>query len=325
MDYSLFDLIDMTVIVLDEKQNVISANHKSYMFFGEDTKGLNIQELTTDETFLKAINDVKNTGNPVSLSAFKLNINKIGSVEINSYISTINGKVIISIINLKELSNGNNISNDLLSMLAHEIKNPLAGIRGASQLIASDNDNEMASLIINETDRITKLVNELENMSQLNNINFNAVNIHSVLDGICTLVNAEGKINIAKDYDPSLPNVWADNDKLVQIFLNIIKNAYEAPNVKNITIRTKYVSGLNIIIDNQKHNAMGVEIINDGDEIDNEMQKKIFNPHQSTKKGGKGLGLAIVSMLVDAHFGKITIDTNENETKFSTILPLERS
>ncbi len=325
MSYDMLEAIDKVVIVVDKKLNIIYANNKSYMFFNFDVDSINLDKLFENNLdLIKSCNGVMKNNNPVLLSEYNfVNLNNV-ITEINIYIAKYQGKLIISM-NENLINKRGTIANkNLFAMIAHEIKNPLSAISGASQLLAKNDKNQLTDLIINETNRIAKLVNELEDITQLNHVNFSAVNIYKVLDKVKLLSNLdENKIIIEKQYDPSLPSIWGEEDKLIQIFLNLVKNAREVESVSKIIIKTRYLSGGKININDKTHRALCVDIIDNGSGIEQEYHSKIFTPHQSNKKNGKGLGLAIVSMLVLAHYGKITFSTSNKGTIFSVILPLE--
>jgi len=325
MSYDILEAIDKIALVVDKELNIVYANNKSHMFFNFEVDSINLNKLFENNlNLIKSCNVVMQNNNPILLSEYNfVNLNNI-ITQIDIYIAKYQDKLIISM-NENLLNKRGTVANkNLFAMIAHEIKNPLSAISGASQLLEKNNKNKLTDLIINETNRIAKLVNELEDITQLNNVNFSAVNIHEVLDKVELLSNLdENNITIEKQYDPSLPSVWGEEDKLIQIFLNLVKNAREVDSVSKIIIKTYYLSGVKININDKAYKALCVDIIDNGSGIAQEYHSKIFMPHQSSKKDGKGLGLAIVSMLVLAHYGKITFSTSNKGTVFSVILPLE--
>lgn len=218
----------------------------------------------------------------------------------------------------------------LVGMLAHEIKNPLSGIRGASQLLDTGEDGNLASLITQETDRISHLVNDLENLTLVQRLHLDRVNIHRVLDTVIRLA----KTGFASDcvfecaYDPSLPDAWVDYDKISQVFLNVIKNASESmggATVRNITVRSAYMHGVSVNLDGKTYRAMRIDISDTGCGIAKSDQKNIFSPYMSRKKGGNGLGLSVVSSIITSHGGRIHFDTSPKGTTFSIVIPLAQS
>ena len=321
MQNDILDCLNINIISVDKTLTITSLNNCSYMFFGYDVVGLNIGDVFVgDNDLIKSINNVLKTKGTVALAEHKTCVYKVGDVVLDLHLANFHDVVLISITETKAESS----NNELFAMIAHEIKNPLAGIRGAGQIISKNQPNEMAELIINETDRITKLINQLEDITSLDKVEFAPVSIHSVLDNVALISsNINEDIEIERLYDPSLPNIFGESDKLIQLFLNLVKNSIEAPNTTKVIIKTYYMSGVNIVIDNNNHKAVCVEISNDGEAIPTEVQSKMFIPHKSDKKGGTGLGLAIVSMLVKAHMGRITFETSNDGTKFFVILPMD--
>ena len=210
--------------------------------------------------------------------------------------------------------------------LAHEIKNPLGGLRGAAQLLErqleSEDLKEYTRVIIHEADRLQKLVNQI--LGPNNMPNKTSTNIHNVLEHIRSLLLAEGKsqIRIERDYDPSIPEIQADPDQLVQALLNITRNAYEILNEDGvITLRTrierKYTLG--------KHRydlVARIEIIDNGPGIPDDMRDKIFFPMVTGRAEGTGLGLSIAQSLIQQHDGLIEVDSVPGRTVFTVLLPI---
>jgi two-component system nitrogen regulation sensor histidine kinase GlnL len=219
----------------------------------------------------------------------------------------------------------------MAEMLAHEIKNPLAGISGAAQLLAmnlSPEDRELSDLIVEETRRIVKLLEQVEQFGNLRPPDRRAVNIHDALDRArrSALVGFAAKMTIVEDYDPSLPATFADPDQLMQVFLNLIRNAAEAAGPKGGTIRlhTFYDLSLRLRRKDGSGNplALQIEIIDDGPGIPPEIAANIFEPFISGRENGTGLGLALVSKIVSDHDGWIAVDSTPGRTVFRVSLPL---
>jgi two-component system, NtrC family, nitrogen regulation sensor histidine kinase GlnL len=219
----------------------------------------------------------------------------------------------------------------MAEMLAHEIKNPLAGISGAAQLLAmglSPEDQEMTDLIVEETRRIVKLLEQVEQFGNLRPPARRAINLHDALDRArrSALVGFGAKMIISEDYDPSLPATFADPDQLMQVFLNLLKNASEAAGTKggNIRLRTFYDHKLR----RRRKDGTGaalplqVEIIDDGPGIPPDIAADIFEPFVSGRENGTGLGLALVSKIISDHEGWISVDSAPGRTAFRISLPL---
>lgn len=220
----------------------------------------------------------------------------------------------------------------LASMLGHEIKNPLSGIRGAAQLLqqsASNDDRALTRLIIDETDRIVGLVDNMEVFSDERPIECEPVNIHTIFDHVVSIAEngfAKG-VKIIKDYDPSLPSVFANRDQLIQVFLNLIKNAQEAA-VGNenpeIIISSAFRPGVRIAAAGSSERvALPMEfcIIDNGKGVADEIHPLLFDPFVTTKTNGKGLGLALVAKIIGDHGGIIECKSQPKHTVFRILLP----
>jgi two-component system nitrogen regulation sensor histidine kinase GlnL len=219
----------------------------------------------------------------------------------------------------------------MAEMLAHEIKNPLAGISGAAQLLAmglGPQDQELTDLIVEETRRIVKLLEQVEQFGNLRPPARRAVNLHDALDRArrSALVGFGAQMTIVEDYDPSLPPTFADPDQLMQVFLNLLKNASEASGSKGGTIRlhTFYDHSLRRRRKDGSGGALPlqVEIIDDGPGIPPDIAADIFEPFVSGRENGTGLGLALVSKIISDHEGWISVDSVPGRTVFRISLPL---
>ena len=220
----------------------------------------------------------------------------------------------------------------MAKMLAHEVKNPLSGIRGAAQLIEQNSSNEdktLTKLICDETDRICTLVDKIDMFSNNYPLDKTAVNIHEVLNRVRDI----SKLGFAttemiyEDYDPSLPNVDGNFDQLVQAFLNLFKNAVEAAKGIDgeIRISTTYQQGIYIKIpgtSRSKNLPLVVSIQDNGVGVPLEQQNQIFDVFFTTKNGGSGLGLAITANIIGFHNGVIEFDSKPGHTVFRILLPV---
>jgi len=218
----------------------------------------------------------------------------------------------------------------MAEMLAHEIKNPLAGITGAAQLLGMNlgpEDQELTGLIVAESRRIVALLDQVEQFGNLRPPVRKAVNIHDLLDRArrSASVGFGAHMRIVEDYDPSLPPTLADGDQLLQVFLNLLKNAAEAsPGGGTIRLRTFYDAGLRL----RRKDGTGstlplqVEIVDDGPGIPSEIAGDVFEPFVSGRENGTGLGLALVSKIISEHDGWITVDSVPGRTVFRISLPV---
>ncbi|WP_375282021.1 nitrogen regulation protein NR(II) [Pseudooctadecabacter sp.] len=217
----------------------------------------------------------------------------------------------------------------MAEMLAHEIKNPLAGITGAAQLLSmtlSNGDREMTDLIVEESRRIVKLLEQVEQFGNVQPPKCAPVNIHDVLDRArqSASVGFGAHMMMIEDYDPSLPHTYADADQLLQVFLNLLKNASEVGSAGgSIRLRTFYEPSLRV----QRKDGSGarlplqVEIIDDGPGLPPDIAADVFEPFISGKENGTGLGLALVSKLIADVGGWISVDSVPGKTVFRVSLP----
>lgn len=218
----------------------------------------------------------------------------------------------------------------MAEMLAHEIKNPLAGITGAAQLLAGNlgpADRELTDLIVAESRRIVALLDQVEQFGNLRPPQRRAVNIHDILDRArrLALVGFGAHMRILEDYDPSLPPAWADEDQMLQVVLNLLKNASEASDkTGTICIRTCFDPGLRLRRPDGSGTALPlqVEISDDGPGIPPAIAALVFEPFVSGRDNGTGLGLALVSRILSDHDACIAVEQAPRRTLFRISLPV---
>ena len=221
----------------------------------------------------------------------------------------------------------------LSALLAHEIKNPLAGIRGAAELLKSGHrdPDALTGLIISETDRIAALLTRMESLAGGKDIDRAPVNIHEVINHCITLAqNSFGQgVEMISLFDPSLPDTEGDRDLLIQLLLNLIKNACEASDKKQkIYIRTFYNLGVHYAVARQAGQAVAplvIEIEDHGSGIAPELKDHIFDPFVTNKPQGTGLGLALVASTIADHGGTIDVTSQQGKTIFRIGLPIMES
>jgi two-component system nitrogen regulation sensor histidine kinase GlnL len=220
----------------------------------------------------------------------------------------------------------------MAAVLAHEVKNPLSGIRGAAQLLEtalSTEDRKLTRLICDETDRICALVDRMEVFSESPFVEREAVNIHQVLGHVRELAQSgfARHIRFRERYDPSLPPVAADRDQLVQVFLNLVKNAAEAAPKEGgeVTLTTGYQHGLRLATPGagqRTHLPLVVSIEDNGEGIPDDLRPHLFDPFVTTKAGGTGLGLPLVAKIIGDHGGIIEFTSEPGHTVFRVYLPV---
>lgn len=224
----------------------------------------------------------------------------------------------------------------MASMLAHEVKNPLSGIRGAAQLLgqgASEEDRKLTQLICDESDRIVALVNRMEVFSDDRPLERGPVNIHVVLERVRRLAeNGFAKsVKFVERYDPSLPAVDGNQDQLVQVFLNLIKNAAEAVADKEggeVVLSTAYRPGVRISVNSSSeriHLPLVVTVQDNGSGIPEDLRPYLFDPFVTTKPKGSGLGLALVAKIISDHGGIIEFESERARTVFRIMLPVAKA
>lgn len=219
----------------------------------------------------------------------------------------------------------------LVRGLAHEIKNPLGGLRGAAQLLERELDDislhDYTQVIIEEADRLRNLVDRMLGPRKLPDIN--DVNIHAILERVCSLVAAEsgGSVELIRDYDPSIPEFRGDAEQLIQAVLNIVRNSMQAlqtSQTQNPSIKLHTRTMRQITLGTEKHRLVCcVRIEDNGPGIPEELLSQVFYPMVSGRADGTGLGLSIAQSILNQHHGLIECDTRPGRTLFELFIPLE--
>ena len=211
---------------------------------------------------------------------------------------------------------------ELIRNLAHEIKNPLGGLRGSAQLLERELDRpelrEYTQVIIKEADRLQLLMDRMLTPHRAPRIE--TVSLHEVLERVRSLVRAEFGTEIERDYDPSLPEVLGDREQLIQAVLNIARNAAQTGS-KHILFRTRAIRQVTILRQRYKL-ALELQVVDDGPGVPEEIRERIFNPLVSGREGGTGLGLSLAQTYVQYHHGVIEFESRPGRTTFRILLPL---
>ena len=348
---SILSALPMPAVVLDAEDRFRFANPAAEIFFQHSSQTLlNMplaELLPPDNRVFALLHQVRVQDSPVADHDLTLESPRLRHHGVSAYgapMTDLPGHVVLT---LQDGSTAAMLDRQLhflgaargatamAAMLAHEVKNPLSGIRGAAQLLeqgASEGDRELCTLIQEESDRIRKLVDRMEMFSD-RPIEPRAVNIHSVLDHVRRVAQSgfAAHLRISEEYDPSLPAVWGDRDQLVQILLNLVKNAAEAVSAGGagggageIQLITAYHHGVRIAVPGSServHLPLQVMVRDNGPGIPEPLRSTLFEPFVTTKRGGQGLGLALVAKLVANHGGLIECDSRPGRTTFRLSLP----
>jgi two-component system nitrogen regulation sensor histidine kinase GlnL len=211
---------------------------------------------------------------------------------------------------------------ELIRNLAHEIKNPLGGLRGSAQLLEKelqrDELREYTQVIIKEADRLQTLMDRM--LTPHRAPHMEPLGVHEVLERVRSLVRAEFGIDVVRDYDPSLPEMTGDREQLIQAVLNIARNSAQVGS-KTVIFRTRALRQITIL--KQRHKlALELQVIDDGPGVPEGIQDRIFNPLVSGREGGTGLGLSLAQTFVHYHHGVIEFESRPGRTTFRILLPL---
>ncbi|MFZ6764198.1 two-component system sensor histidine kinase NtrB [Pseudoroseomonas sp. WGS1072] len=347
---ALLSAVPIPIIVLDAADRFCFANPAAEQFFQLSLGSLRQLALgdliPQDSRLLALVAQVRALDAPVSdhdLTLDSPRLHRRGVAAHGAPLPEMVGSVVLSLqdgskaqrldrqLNFRGAARG---ASAMAAMLAHEVKNPLSGIRGAAQLLeqsATEADRELCTLIQDEADRIRNLVERMEMFSE-RPIERAPLNIHEVLDHVRRIAGRgfASHLRIVEDYDPSLPPVLGNRDFLVQILLNLVKNAAEAvdPRFGEIHLSTAYHHGVRIAIPGSRervHVPIQVCVRDNGSGIPEEVASTLWEPFVTTKRGGQGLGLALVAKLVADQSGLIECESRPGRTTFRLSLPVAQN
>ncbi len=347
----VLNAIARPILVIDGADRVAYLNQAAEQFFKASTSsviGRDLSELLpADSPVFSLIAQVRADGHSITEYGVGIETPKIGA-----HLVSIDAAAMVEapdsvVLSLHERSIAGKLDRQLVhrgaarsvtamaAMLAHELKNPLSGIRGAAQLLeqgASDEDLALTRLICDEADRIVALVDRMEMFSDDRPIAREPVNIHEVLEHVRRVARSGfGRdLRFVETYDPSLPPVYGNRDLLTQALLNLVKNAAEAVSEDDgeIVLSTGYRHGVRLAVAGSGRRVdlpLVIGVQDNGPGIPEELRPHLFEPFVTTKVGGKGLGLALVAKVVGDHGGVVELDGRPRRTLFRLMLPMAPS
>ena len=347
---AILRVVPMPIMVLDGSDRIIDANNAAEHFMGLSIAVMVRHKLADLVPFrsplLSLIGEARERGTVVSGYGLDLTMPRAGERMADAYINLLPEEQDHVVVVLQERTNAEKLGKQLThrsaarsvsalaAMLAHEIKNPLSGIKGAAQLLdsaVSDEDRTLTRLICDETDRIVKLVNGMDQFSDVRPKEREPVNVHAVLEHVKRVAQTgiARHIKFSEQYDPSLPPVFGNRDELIQVFLNLIKNAAEAigPNAIDgeITLTSAYRPGIRLRVPaggDKVALPLEFSVRDNGPGVPADILPHLFDPFLTTKTQGTGLGLALVAKVVGDHGGTIACESQPGRTVFRVLLPM---
>ena len=343
----IFAALPNPVFVLDRENRFTYLNQAAEIFFQSSRMMLLGTPLTrimpADSNFLSMVSRARAQSISVGDQGVELAGPKIGLKLINVQITPFGDREPRLLITIQERALAERLRGQSLfrgaarsivamaALLAHEVNNPLAGIKGAAQLLEADLDAEGKSLtrmIVKESDRVAALLDRMEGFAGGANLVLAPVNIHEILDHCLNVAQASygAHMKIKRSYDPSLPLVNGHRDLLIQAFINIIKNASEATELNSeITLKTSYSQGRRLTfaaVNGGSDAPVQVEVIDNGRGISEELRDHIFDPFVSGRSGGSGLGLTMVASVIADHGAMIDVESVPGQTVFRMNFPV---
>ena len=347
----IFAILPNPVFVLDRDDRFIYLNQAAEIFFQSSQMmllGTSLASLIpADSNFLSMVSRARTQAASVGDQGVEFAGPKIGLKLINVQITPFGDAEPRLLVCIQERALAERLRGQSLfrgaarsiaamaALLAHEVKNPLAGIKGAAQLLEADldvngdlNGQSLTRMIVEESDRVAALLDRMEGFAGGANLVLVPVNIHEILDHCLNLAQASygAHMTIRRLYDPSLPLVNGHRDLLIQAFINIIKNASEATDLNGeIVIKTSYSQGRRLTfaaVDGGSYAPVQVEVTDNGAGISEELRDHIFDPFVSGHSGGSGLGLTMVASVIADHGAMIDVESVSGQTVFRMNFPV---
>ncbi|HEY0295564.1 MAG TPA: nitrogen regulation protein NR(II) [Bordetella sp.] len=353
MNVDAFDLLATSVFLVDAQGHIEYANAAAEDLFGRSRKqlcGQEVARLYDDPASLKSSIDRAATGNFADVRQLSSMRRGSESVEVTVTTVALSGQPWPVMIETREIEQRMVVDRsqrlveeieshrELLRNLAHEVKNPLGGLRGAAQLLEAELPSpalaEYTQVIISEADRLQALVDRLSGPKR-QPLNAKPVNIHEICERVCALIQAEFRDGVAllRDYDASAPDLLGDSARLMQAVLNVARNAaqelvLQKPGVDvpppQITLRTRVAR--QVMLAHRRHRlALVLSIIDNGPGVPEHIRDRIFHPLVTARPGGTGLGLSLAQDFIQQHGGLIEFESRPRHTEFRLVLPLEQS
>lgn len=340
----LLDILSCAILVLDKNLQIVYMNQSGEMLFGQSrqrVRGMPVEQLFCNDEMSHHLQLALGQQDPQSIRECVIDIVNGEQITIDCVITPLDqynhsGELLLEIhridrklriVREEQVIHQQQAVRELVRGIAHEIKNPLGGLRGAAQLLEGELENpelkEYTQIIISEADRLKTLVNGMLGPRSLPRPE--SVNIHEVLEHVRQLVSVDIAANIRfeRDYDPSIPEFQGDRNQLVQVVLNIVNNAVRIlDGVGRIRFRTRILRQFTIQQVRYRH-VLQAEICDNGPGVPKHLQDKLFLPMVSGHADGSGLGLAIAQSLVRTHNGLIQCESRAGFTCFSILIPLE--
>ena len=348
---AILNALPNPVLLVAPDGRIVDANMAAESFFEISTQFLQRQSLKELVPFgsplLALIDQVRSSGSPVN--EYKVDLGtprNPGERLVDLHVAPLPERPDHVVIMLQERTIADKMDRQLThrsaarsvialaAMLAHEIKNPLSGIRGAAQLLeqsVGDDDRSLTRLICDEADRIVKLVDRMEVFSDERPVEREPVNIHVVLEHVKRLAHSgfARHLKFLEEYDPSLPPVFANRDQLIQVFLNLVKNASESigegSSDGEITLSTAFRPGVRLSLPGSKTRvSLPLEfcVKDNGPGVPDDLLPHLFDPFVTTKPTGSGLGLALVAKIIGDHGGIIECESQPRRTIFRVLMPM---
>jgi two-component system, NtrC family, nitrogen regulation sensor histidine kinase GlnL len=347
ISFEAFDLLATTVLLLNRRGEVLQANSAAEMMFGRSRRNiigspasfLFERDEALEHSFRQACD-----GEVDDCRQFARTRRGTETVEVSVTSIAFANKPWAALLEIKDIEQRVLVDrsirlvgeietqHELLRNLAHEVKNPLGGLRGAAQLLESELPDpalqEYTRVIISEADRLQALVDRLAAPQRMP-IQWQSVNIHEVCERVCALVRAEFRdVALVRDYDASMPEFRADPARLMQALLNVVRNAAQMMTgsipVASPLITLKTRVARQVLLRHKQHKmAIVVSVIDNGPGVPLNLQDRIFHPLVTGREGGTGLGLSLAQDFVQQHGGVIEFDSRPGHTEFRLMLPME--